>query len=650
LAHAQLVVLAKQIPLLFIILTVNAVALAATHARCAPLFLTVIMPAVFCVVCYDRVKYWLRVDLSTFDGAGALHRMKVIMVNVAMFGVIFTAWSLALYPYGDAFARCHVAFYMAITVISCILCLMHLRGAALLLTIIVVGPYTIFFLLTGNLVLIAMAANFLLVAGTLIFVMLRNYQDFAGRLLSQRETQRLADENLRLANLDGLTGLPNRRRFLSQLDHVLNASEQAGTAFAVAIIDLDRFKSVNDIHGHAAGDRLLEQIGQRLNSIVTSDVFISRLGGDEFGVILQTAPSEAAIAAFGAAVQALLAAPFNISKDSVATIGCSIGVATYPLTGGTAAELFERADYALYDGKEHHKGETVRFSQELETRIRKTSQIEQALRNADLENELWLAFQPIVDTKSGQTTAFEALARWNSRELGPVAPNVFIPIAEHAQIINRITQILFAKALDAARLWPERLRVGFNLSAHDLVSPATMANVRSMVAQSGIAPERIVFEITEGALLQDFDEAAGTIAALHALGARIALDDFGTGFSSLGYVNRLKLDKLKIDRSFVLDIESSDTAPKIIRSIIDLCRNLGLDCVIEGVETETQLAILLGLGAQYIQGYLFGKPMPAHQIAAFLGEGSARDALARITARQRNLAMVRPRIRDAVFP
>lgn len=650
LAHAQLVALAKQIPLLFIILTVNAVALAATHARSAPPFLTLIMPAVFCLVCCDRVRYWLRVDLSTFDGVSALRRMKVVMVNVAVFGVIFTAWSLALYPYGDAFARCHVAFYMAITVISCILCLMHLRGAALLLTTIVVAPYTIFFLLTGNLVLIAMAANLLLVAGTLIFVMLRNYQNFVGRLLSQRETQRLADDNLRLANLDGLTGLPNRRRFFSQLDHVLKACEQAGTGLAVAIVDLDRFKSVNDIYGHGAGDRLLEQIGQRLNDIVTSEVFIARLGGDEFGVILKTGPDEAAIAAFGAAIWALLAEPSKINKDSVATIGCSVGVATYPLTGRTAEELFERADYALYDGKQHHKGEMVLFSQELETRIRNSSQIEQALRSADLENELWLAFQPIVDTTTGRAVAFEALARWNSPELGLIAPNVFIPIAEHVQIINRITEILFAKTLNTLRLWPEPLRVTFNLSAHDLVSAATMATIRSMVVQSGITPERIVFEITEGALLQDFDEAAGAIAALHALGAKIALDDFGTGFSSLGYVHRLKLDKLKIDRSFVLGVENTVTAPKIIQSIIDLCRNLGLDCVIEGVETETQLAVLLGLGARYAQGYLFSKPMRAHDIAAFLAKDFAREPLSLVSAPQRRVVAVGTRVTAAVSP
>jgi diguanylate cyclase (GGDEF)-like protein len=620
LAYASLGVLAKQIPLLFIILTINALALAATHVGSAPPFLTLFMPAIFCVICYVRVNYWRRLDVSAFDGAGAVRRMKWVTFTVAIYGVIFTSWSLSLYPYGDAYARCHVAFYMAITVIGCILCLMHQRTAAWLLTGIVVLPFAVFFMLTGNIVLIAMAANLVLAAGSLIIVMLRNYQDFAGRVFSQRETQRLSDENLRLAHLDGLTGLPNRRRFLAELEQVLAAAQQTSTGFAVAIIDLDRFKSVNDTYGHVAGDRLLEQVGDRLNGITDPTLFVARLGGDEFGAILKIEPTERAIAAFGARVQALLEPPFAISDDGMASIGCSIGAASYPRTGQTAEELFKRADYALYDGKQHHKGETIMFSQRLETKIRKSSQIEQALRGADLEGELWLALQPLIDITTGKTFAFEALARWNSRDLGPVGPCEFIPIAEHAQLINRITEILFAKTLDAIRLLPDPLRIGFNLSAHDLNSRPTMAQLRAMIVQSGIPPERIVFEITESALMQDFDLAAEMIAGLHALGARIALDDFGTGFSSLGYVHRLKLDKIKTDRSFVSDIDRSDAAPKIIRSIIDLCRNLELDCVIEGVETDAQLAILRGLGATQFQGYLFGKPMAETSVPAFLDQ------------------------------
>jgi len=640
LAQAQLGVLAWQIPLLFIILNATALILAATHLRCAPPLLTILMPAIFCLACFMRLRYWRRLDLAAIDGPGALARMKTTTISVAILGIVFTAWSLALYPYGDAYARCHVAFYMAITVISCILCLTHLRGAALLLTAIVVLPYTIFFLSTGNLVLIAMDVNFVLVAAGLILLMLRNNNDFARRVGLQHETQRLSDENLRLAHLDGLTHLPNRRQFFAELDHVITSATTTGATFAVAIIDLDRFKSVNDTYGHAAGDRLLEQVGQRLASIASSALFIARLGGDEFGAILKTEPDEAAISAFGARVSHLLEPAFTIPAGALASIGCSIGVATYPHTAQTAADLFERADYALYDGKQHHKGQTILFSQALETRIRQSCQIEQALRHADLEAELWLAFQPIVEIETGQTIAFESLARWNSPTLGSVPPGIFIPIAEHCQLINHITEILFAKMLDAIAACPAPVRFGFNLSPHDICSRETMARLHAMIAQSGVPPWLITFEITEGALLQDFDLAAEMIEALHQIGARIALDDFGVGFSSLGYVHRLRLDKIKVDQSFVHGIERSDTAPKIIRAILDLCRHLELDCVIEGAETESELALLRGLGARFIQGFYYSRPMPFAAIAAFLAAEATPPASALATPRQRRQKML----------
>jgi diguanylate cyclase (GGDEF)-like protein len=615
LAHAQLTVLARQIPMLFIILTANALALAATHIDTAPPFLTIVMPILFCLLCAHRVRFWHRLSLQSVDGVGALHFLKKITGVVAVLGLVFTAWSLALYPYGDAYARCHVAFYMSITVISCILCLAQHRSAALLLMCIVLIPFTIFFLITENLVLIAMVVNVGLVTWGLIIIMLRNNHSFDTLVVAKRSAQRLSDENLRLAQQDGLTGLPNRRRFMVELDDTLAAAQRSGTCFAVAMIDLDRFKAVNDSYGHGAGDRLLEQMGARLSSIAGADRFIARLGGDEFGAILNDTADEAAILAFGARLQALLEAPFALNDTALATIGCSIGVATYPQTGQTAEDLFERADYALYDGKQHRKGEIVLFSQALETEIRTSSQIEQALRNADLESELWLAFQPIVDATTNQVRGFESLARWQSPELGLVSPGVFIPIAEHAQLINHITLVLFAKYLDAIGHVPEPAMVSFNLSAHDLSSRATMAKIQEMLCGSDVSPSRVAFEITETALLRDFDLAAETIETLHDMGASIALDDFGAGFSSLGYVHRLKLDKIKIDRSFVSDIEHSATAPKIIRSLIDLCRNLEVVCVVEGVETPAQLTLLLGLGATLIQGYLFAKPMRIEAVA-----------------------------------
>ena len=615
LARSQIEAFSKQIPVLYGILIANTVLLAATHFRCAPILLAVVAPSVGCIACAARIVVWLLRSTDDVSEGDALRRLGGIVRLTAVLGIAFTGWSLSLFPYGDAYAQFHVAFYMAITVISCIFCLMHLRRAALLLTAVVIVPFATFFVLTRNFVFIAVAMNLLLVTAGMIFILLRNYADFAALVTSQRvllvrqaETERLSDDNFVLANLDSLTGLPNRRRFLADLDRVLAEAERTGVRFAVALFDLDGFKAVNDVHGHARGDQLLAEVGERLRSIAGHDVLMARLGGDEFGTILLGNPSGTDIMAFGERLCLLLQGPY-LAPDIMAEVSGSAGLVSYPDGGTTAEQLFERADYALYNSKQARCGGAVIFSHEHETRIRETSPIEQALRHANFGDEMWLAFQPIQDVRSRRTIGFEALARWRSPTLGIVSPQVFIPIAEQAQQVGRLTEILLAKALRAAAAWPAPLCVSFNLSALDLGSPATMAAVRRIMGESPLAASRIEFEVTETAVMRDFDQAAQALETLRSLGARIALDDFGTGFSSLSHVHRMKPDKIKIDRSFIIDIETSASSRGIVRTIADMCRNLGLECVAEGVETEAQLRILEALGCHLIQGYLFGRPM-----------------------------------------
>jgi diguanylate cyclase (GGDEF)-like protein len=626
LARSQLAAFSKQIPLLYAILTVNALGLAATHLNTAPLPLTVGVPLGLCVACCLRGIYWLRLDVSVLSCDQAIVSLRTTMRLVGLLGVAFTAWSLSLYPYGDAITKCHVAFYMSITVISCILCLMHLRGAALLLTAIVVTPFTIFFVCTGNLVLIAIAVNLVLVTCGLIAMMMRNYNDFAGLIRSrktlldrQQEMQILSDENHRLAYLDVLTGLPNRRSFLARLDETIVAAGLGPMRFAVALLDLDGFKSVNDVQGHAAGDELLVQVGQRLKGLATARIFLARLGGDEFGVILTEFGSDSDLIAFGQAMLGLLRAPCLVKETMVAIAG-SIGVAIYPEAGRTAEDLFERADYALYYVKQTQKGQVVIFSENHEAIVRQNGSIEQALRRADLEQELEMVYQPIIDTVTNRVLAFEALARWHSPDIGAVSPQIFLPIAERRQLIGQVTETLLAKALKAAKPWPRHVTLCFNLSACDVMSPATMAAVQRIVLASGIEPSRVEFEITETAAMEDFAQVVTSIGQLRDLGARIALDDFGSGFSSLGRLLLLRVDKIKIDKSFVSEIGHSRTAPSIIRSVVNLCEDLGIDCVVEGVETEFQRAILQGLGCRSMQGYLFSKPISASNLAALLME------------------------------
>lgn len=643
LAASQLDMLSDQVPLMYVILFSNALTLAITHYHVAPRLLTVILPALLAAMSFWRIGLWiLWRHRRVHDTAAVMTRLRNVVITTGILGSVFTAWALSLFPYGGPYLQCHVEFFMAITVICCNLCLMQVRAAALLLSVVVTIPFLVFFILTRQPVLIAIAFNMFLVTAGMVLAMLRNHETFNALIVSKREltrrqqeTQHLSDENLRLANLDALTSLPNRRRFFAELDAVMTAAAQNNTRFAVALLDLDRFKGVNDVHGHAAGDRLLTQIGLRLKRLAGAHVFFARLGGDEFGAVLSNCPRDADIFDFAAEVRHALEGPCVVG-DRLASIACSIGVAIYPQAGNTADELFERADYALYHGKQNSRGGVVIFSDEHETNIRQAAQVEQAFRLADYEAEMWVAFQPIVDVMASRVIAFEALARWQSRELGPVTPDVFIPVAERTQLIGELTAVLLAKALATARNWPAQISLCFNLSAHNLASPETMDAVQRIVLASGVPPSRIEFEVTESALLRDFDQAATAIDKLHGLGVRVALDDFGTGFSSLGYVHRLHLDKIKIDKSFVDDVVHGRTAPAIIKTILALCRNLALDCVVEGVETEAQLRAVVMLGCTHVQGYFMSRPVE---------EGAVTRVIEKIAAlgRARALADIEPR-------
>ncbi len=630
LARAQFFAYSTQLPVLYAILLINAVGLAVTHLAVAPLLLTTVTPTVLCVVCIARVAFWLRGARDDITGEEAAKRLRATFPLVGVLGVAFTTWSLSLYPYGDDFMKFHVAFYMSITVISCIFCLMHLLSAALLLSVIVIVPFTIFFCSTGHLVFTAIALNFALACCGMMFILLRNYRDFAKLVLSrkelaarQAETEKLNQENSRLANLDMLSGLPNRRFFLASLDRTLGAARADGTRFALVLIDLDGFKGVNDAYGHASGDRLLAEVGERLSALASNTVLCARLGGDEFGIILGGDPDHAAVVAFGEMVCRQLRGPYLASTIRADVTG-SAGLAAYPNSGESAEQLFERADYALYHAKEYSTGQAVIFTCEHEVMIREAASVERGLRKADLEKEISVVFQPIVDVGNGSTLGFEALARWDSPELGEVGPERFIAAAERMRGMGRLTPILLSKTLCAASTWPENLRISFNLSAQDLASPDTITSICAIITASGVNPARIDLEITETAVMRDFNQARAALATLHALGARISLDDFGTGFSSLSQVHRLKLDKIKIDRSFVADILVSPTSCDLVKTIVGLCRSLDLGCIVEGVETEAQKRRLITLGCRYMQGYLFSRPMPASSVVPYL-EGATEN-------------------------
>jgi diguanylate cyclase (GGDEF)-like protein len=631
LMQSQLAVLNRQIPLLYFLLGVNTVAISWTHYGRAPDSLTIFIPTFFIIACLVRMWMWMRARGKLVSDAVAGRRLKTAVVLGIMLGLCFVTGALSLYPYGDAYTRGHVAFCLGVTVVSCVFCLMQLRPVALLVTAVVVIPFTVFFLSTGQPVFVAIALNMLLVAVVMVYMLITYSRNFANMIDFQKEliethkelvetnleTKRLSDENSRLANLDSLTDLPNRRQFFTRLHESLQRANCDKKRFVVGMIDLDGFKAINDVYGHGAGDKLLIEAGHRMQDICGEKIFLARLGGDEFGLISAAETDDDAIHALGSRICSVLEVPFTLS-GVIAQVSGSAGFAIFPEAGSSVQLLFERADYALYYAKQHLRGHSVIFSSAQETEIRQFGHVEQCLRNADLETELSLHFQPIFDIERGRPVAFEALARWDSPKLGRIGPDIFVRVAERSDLVNRLTQTLLRKALAFTKTWPREMRVSFNLSARDLASDEAILAIITIIENSGVAPNRIDLEVTETAFMRDFDQSNKSLQVLKALGVGISLDDFGTGYSSLSYVHRLPIDKIKIDRSFVHEVETEASCRAIVKTVIDLCRNLNLSCVAEGMETVKQGHILRSLGCTMMQGYLFGTPMSACEVAGFL--------------------------------
>jgi diguanylate cyclase (GGDEF)-like protein len=616
LLKAQYQAFSHQLPLMYFILLTNTWALAVSHMSVAPIWLTVYVPTVFTIVCGVRLVGWRRSRYVVPTHEMALHALTRTNRLTSIITIAFSAWALGLVPYGDVLARAHVAFYMAITVIGCIFSLMHLRPAAFTVAVIANLMFIVFFGSSGNLTFVAMAANSLLVTIAMLFILMGNYRNFARMVDGQASMKAMSNENFRLANLDSLTDLPNRRQFFARLDEEFQLAQTQGHRLAVGVLDLDGFKPVNDIYGHAVGDKLLIAVGERLTACCGEATHLARLGGDEFALIMKDV-SDQELLARGQRMCAALRAPYVLAEATV-QISASVGFTVFPELAFTATDLFEQADYALYHGKRTSRGSPVLFSTKHEAEIHRNARIEHALLTADLDSEFAVFFQPVVDARTGKATGFEALARWNSPSLGSVPPDQFIAVAERTGIVNRLTRVLLEKALPAAARWPDHIRLSFNLSNHDISTSEGVVRIVGIVLQSGVDPRRIDFEITETSIMRDFEQAKSAIEAIKALGCGVSLDDFGTGFSSLSQLHALPLTKIKIDRSFVTELHERPASYKIVKSLIALSRDMGLGCVIEGVETANELNALVRLGGFEIQGYYYSRPLPESELAEFL--------------------------------
>ncbi|HTH27159.1 MAG TPA: EAL domain-containing protein [Sphingobium sp.] len=429
-----------------------------------------------------------------------------------------------------------------------------------------------------------------------------------------------------LARCDQLTKLPNRLHLTEGLAAAIEDMTRWHHSCAFLMIDLDRFKAVNDTLGHQIGDLLLAQVGERLGSVCTSNEICGRLGGDEFAVIIRDVPNPDYVERLAETIIEHVSRPYQIEHHTL-YIGASIGSATAPRDGETPDTLIRSADLAMYRAKDGGGGRHFSYIPSLHADAEERRVMEIALRSAIENGELHLEYQPVVDVATGNLASFEALLRWNHPVFGNVSPAKFIPLAEEARLIGPIGEWVLRTACNEAQNWPPHVGVAVNMSAEQFYDPEILTKIVSALSSSGLSPQRLELEVTESIFMRDGNDITRLLDSIMGLGVRLALDDFGTGYSSLGYLSRTRFKTIKIDRSFVVGAaEGKLECVAIVKAVIALAQSLDIKTVAEGVETEEQLKVVCDLGCTKIQGYYFGRPMRAADVLQMLYPRSSNVA------------------------
>lgn len=449
------------------------------------------------------------------------------------------------------------------------------------------------------------------ISGTPRFDEANNFLGFRGVGSDVTEARENSDKIAYMARYDTLTGLPNRMLLTETLAGALEASERWRSRCAFLMIDLDRFKAVNDTLGHIVGDKLLARVSQRLRDELNDKALCGRLGGDEFAVVVQDVSDITEVEEIAQRIIARLSRPYEIDSHTL-YVGASVGSAVGPRDGSTVEELMRNADLALYRSKDIGGNLHCTYEPELHANAEERRQLEVSMRHALERGEFELHYQPVVDTESEQVVSFEALMRWQSAEHGFVSPGKFIPLAEDTRLIVPIGEWALREACREAMNWPDHVRVAVNVSGEQLLQSSFAASVMSALAHAGLPAHRLEIEVTESIFLRDAALARSTLEQVMALGCSVALDDFGTGYSSLGYLRKLRFSTIKVDRMFVQGAATGNAESiAIIRAVVAMADSLGMSTTAEGVETEIELDMIRRFGCKKIQGFFFGRPMRA---------------------------------------
>lgn len=607
--------LRRQVPIVYLLGFVNLSAM--ELATSGKLSIGLNLPTFIAACGLLRIVQWFGPGRQ-LDHQMMVRQMRQTVWFAAAICAAVCARCLYLLHVGDATSDMAVMLFGGLTAIGVAYGLTALPVAGRIPLILIIIPISLAALFSNDVHFVGAAFGLVVVAAMTMRLLNAHGRHFEDVILSrsriadeQKSAERAHQEAVVAATTDFLTGLPNRRAFVAALEAEANKKDGG---FAVAILDLDRFKAVNDTFGHAAGDQLLNRVADRLIAVIGRRGIVSRLGGDEFGILIADIKRSKDAHALGGEILGGVNGPINIDGRRLVVSACCGIALSNSAESKSPSRLMADADLALYDAKESPAARMAVFEQRMEAPRRRRTEIEGALLGPGVHENFGIVFQPIFDLKTGHVLAHEALARWTDPQLGPISPSEFVPIAEHLNLIDDLNSRLMALAFEKARSWPEQIKLSFNLSAIQLCSRKSARSVLKALESSGLNPKRLQVEVTETALLADFERARENLTELRDEGCTIVLDDFGAGYASIGYLRELRFDQIKLDGGLVTAAQHSQDGKRLLRAVVGLCEALGVATVAEHVQSAELLELVSELGCDAGQGFWLMPPVAAEEL------------------------------------